>query len=190
MIGKAAKRPLRAGSVVLAHDYGSAVVIKSGDLVTVTYDADGVSLTLQGKAMASAGVGETLAVQNTQSKKIVQAVVSGPGQAVVGPAADRLKPPSRTSATPPVRGSPPCVPASPSPLAVLILPPLAPALLVEEAVKGPGASPVGFPAQLAPLDQKICAPNPCRRRPPPTRCGARARAPSSTTSGRVSPATS
>ena len=66
-------------------------MIKAGDIVTVTYEADGVSLALQGKAMGAAGVGETLAVQNTASKKIIQAMVTGPGQAVVGPAADQLK---------------------------------------------------------------------------------------------------
>ncbi|HLZ73683.1 flagellar basal body P-ring formation chaperone FlgA [Phenylobacterium sp.] len=91
VIGQMAKRPLRAGAVVLAHDVAAAIVIKAGDLISVKYDSDGVSLTLEGKAMASAGIGETLAVMNTQSKKIVQAVVSGPGQAVVGPGADQMK---------------------------------------------------------------------------------------------------
>lgn len=91
VIGQAAKRPLRAGAVVQARDLGAPVVIKSGDVVTVTYEAGGVSLALQGKAMAAAGVGETLAVQNTVSKKVVQAVVTGPGQAVVGPAAEQLQ---------------------------------------------------------------------------------------------------
>lgn len=91
VIGQAAKRPLRAGAIVQAHDVAAAVVIKSGDLVTVTYDADGVSLSMQGKAMGSAGVGEMLAVQNPVSKKIVQTVVAGPGQAVVGPGAGQLK---------------------------------------------------------------------------------------------------
>jgi flagella basal body P-ring formation protein FlgA len=91
VIGMAAKRPLRAGAVVTAHDVGAAMVIKSGDLVTVSFDSDGVSLSMQGKAMASAGVGEPLAVQNPVSKKVIQTVVTGPGQAVVGPAADQLK---------------------------------------------------------------------------------------------------
>lgn len=91
VIGQAAKRPLRAGGVVLAHDIGAARVIKPGDIVTVTYDADGISLSLEGKAMGTAGVGDTLAVQNTLSKKVVQTVVTGPGQAVVGPAADQMK---------------------------------------------------------------------------------------------------
>jgi len=91
VIGQAAKRPLRAGAVVQARDVGAAQVIKAGDIVTVTYEADGVSLSLQGKAMAAAGVGETLAVQNTNSKKVVQTRVTGPGEAVVGPAADQMR---------------------------------------------------------------------------------------------------
>ncbi|MFI4964490.1 MAG: flagellar basal body P-ring formation chaperone FlgA [Caulobacterales bacterium] len=91
VIGEAAKRPLRAGAVVLARDVGVAQVIKPGDLVTVTYEAEGIVLSLDGKAMGSAGVGETLAVQNTLSKKVVQTVVTGPGQAVVGPAAEQMK---------------------------------------------------------------------------------------------------
>ena len=97
VIGQAAKRPLRAGAVVQARDVGAAQVIKAGDIITVSYDADGVSLSMQGKAMGAAGVGETLAVQNTASKKIVQTVVTGPGQAAVGPAADQLKAATRSA---------------------------------------------------------------------------------------------
>ena len=91
VIGMAAKRPLRAGAIASARDVGAALVIKPGDLVTVAYEAEGISLSLQGKAMTAAGVGEAVSVQNTQSKKVVQAMVTGPGQAVVGPAADQMK---------------------------------------------------------------------------------------------------
>jgi flagella basal body P-ring formation protein FlgA len=91
VIGQAAKRPLRAGGVVLARDVGSAQVVKPGDIVTVTFEAEGISLTLEGKAMGTAGIGEVLAVQNTLSKKVVQTMVTGPGQAVVGPAATEMK---------------------------------------------------------------------------------------------------
>jgi flagella basal body P-ring formation protein FlgA len=66
-------------------------VIKAGEMITVLFQSDGVSLALQGKALNSAGVGETLNVQNTVSKKTIQTVVSGPGQAVVGPAAEEMK---------------------------------------------------------------------------------------------------
>jgi flagella basal body P-ring formation protein FlgA len=91
VIGLAAKRPLRAGAAVAARDVGAAQVIKAGEAVTVTFASEGVSLSLQGKAMNAAGVGETLNVQNTNSKKTIQTVAVGPGQAVVGPAADTLK---------------------------------------------------------------------------------------------------
>jgi len=60
-------------------------------VVTVSFASEGISLSLEGKAMSAAGVGELLNVQNTASKKIIQAVVTGPGQAVVGPAAATLK---------------------------------------------------------------------------------------------------
>ena len=96
IIGLAARRPLRAGAAVSARDVSAPQVIKSGDLITITYEDGGISLVLQGKAMAAASLGETLAVQNIASKKIIQAVASGPGQAVVGPAADQLKALPRT----------------------------------------------------------------------------------------------
>jgi flagella basal body P-ring formation protein FlgA len=91
MIGLMARRPLRAGAAALAHDVSAPQVIKAGEIITVTFEADGIALSLQGKALAGAGVGETLNVENTQSKKTIQALVTGPGQAVVGPAAGDLK---------------------------------------------------------------------------------------------------
>jgi flagella basal body P-ring formation protein FlgA len=91
VIGMAARRPLRAGAFVAARDVGAAMVVRPGDTVTVAFEADGISLALEGKAMTAAGVGETVSVQNSTSKKIIQAVVTGPGQAVVGPAADQMK---------------------------------------------------------------------------------------------------
>ena len=61
------------------------------DVIAVTYTVNGLSLTLQAKAMTDASPGQTLSVMNTVSKKIIQAVASGPGQALVGPDADQLK---------------------------------------------------------------------------------------------------
>lgn len=96
VIGLAARRPLRAGAAVSARDISAPQVIKAGEMITVTYDNDGISLALQAKAMAGAALGDSFAAQNTASKKIIQAVASGPGQALVGPAADQLKALPRT----------------------------------------------------------------------------------------------
>lgn len=91
VVGLAARRPLRMGAAVAGRDIAAVEVVKAGEIVTLTYEADGVSLALQAKAVTGGGVGETINVQNVSSKKVVQAVVTGPGQAAVGPAADQLK---------------------------------------------------------------------------------------------------
>ena len=91
VIGLAARRPLREGAAVQSRDVAAAQVIKTGDLVTITYEDGGISLSLQGKAMASAATGELFAVQNTLSKKVIQAVATGPGSAAVGPQAQSLQ---------------------------------------------------------------------------------------------------
>ncbi len=91
VIGLVAKRPLRAGAVVSLRDVSAPQVIKAGDTVAVTYEAEGITLTLQGKAMASAAMGDGVSIQNISSKKTIQAVASGPDQALVGPAATQLK---------------------------------------------------------------------------------------------------
>jgi flagella basal body P-ring formation protein FlgA len=91
VIGMTAKRPLRQGAAASLRDVSTPQVIKAGDIVAVTYEDDGVSLSLQGKAMAAAAVGESLMVQNTASKKIIETVVTGPGSTAVGPQAMRLK---------------------------------------------------------------------------------------------------
>jgi flagella basal body P-ring formation protein FlgA len=91
LIGMTARRPLRAGAAALARDVATPIVVKAGEVITVSFQADGISLSLQGKALGAAGVGEAVNVENTTSKKTIQAVVTGPGQAVVGDAAAELK---------------------------------------------------------------------------------------------------
>lgn len=91
MIGMTVKRPLREGAAAALRDVSTPQVIKAGDIVAVTYEDDGVALTLQGKAMSAGAVGESLMVQNTASKKLIETVVTGPGSAAVGPQAQRLR---------------------------------------------------------------------------------------------------
>jgi flagella basal body P-ring formation protein FlgA len=90
-IGKSARHALRAGAAATAHDLVSPTVIKRDDIVAVVFETDGVSLTLQAKAMGDCSAGGTLDVVNTQSKKVIETVCTGPGQAVVGPRADEIK---------------------------------------------------------------------------------------------------
>lgn len=91
VVGLAARRTLRAGAAVAGRDVSAPQVVKANDVVTLVFEDAGITLTLQAKAMAGGGVGDTIGVQNVSSKKVVQAVVTGPGQAVIGPAADQMK---------------------------------------------------------------------------------------------------
>jgi flagella basal body P-ring formation protein FlgA len=90
-IGKAARHALRAGAPAAVHDLVSPRVIRRDDIVAVVFETDGVSLTLQAKAMGDCSAGDALEVVNPQSKKVIETVCTGPGQAVVGPRADELK---------------------------------------------------------------------------------------------------
>jgi flagella basal body P-ring formation protein FlgA len=90
-IGLVARRPVRAGAMVSQSDLSAPMVIRKDDVVMVVYEAGGVKLSLQGTATGAAAVGQNVGVLNPASKKIIEAVASGPGQALVGPRADELK---------------------------------------------------------------------------------------------------
>jgi len=69
----------------------SEQVIARNDMVRVTYQVGGVSLSVMGKAMRNAALGEPVAVMNLGSNRLIDAVASGPGQAIAGPAADMAR---------------------------------------------------------------------------------------------------
>jgi flagella basal body P-ring formation protein FlgA len=97
VIGKAARRPLREGDAVSLRDISTPIAIHKDDVIAVTFTQDGLSLTLQAKSLADAAIGQPVSVINPGSKKVIQAVATGPGQAVIGPAADQFKPAVRIS---------------------------------------------------------------------------------------------
>jgi flagella basal body P-ring formation protein FlgA len=98
LVGMSVRRPLREGAAAYSRDVSAPLVIKAGDMVEVRYANEGISLTLQAKAMGPATVGQPFAVQNLQSKKIIEAVAQGPGLAVVGPEAARARAPAQYAA--------------------------------------------------------------------------------------------
>ena len=91
VIGLSTRHAEREGIVIASRDLMAQKVIKKDEIVAVIYDVDGVVLRLQGKALADAAVGDVIQVLNTQSKKTIEAVATGPGEAVTGPQADSLK---------------------------------------------------------------------------------------------------
>jgi flagella basal body P-ring formation protein FlgA len=97
VIGMAARRPVREGDAVSLRDVSSPMVIRKDDVIAVTFAMNGLSLSLQAKALTDAAAGQSVSVMNPASHKVIQAVATAPGQAVVGPEADQLKAASRLS---------------------------------------------------------------------------------------------
>lgn len=91
VIGQAARRPLRGGTAVQASDLAAPIAVHRDETIAVAFEARGINLVLQGKALKDAAIGESVQVLNPQSKKVIEAMVAGPGRAVVGPRADSLK---------------------------------------------------------------------------------------------------
>jgi flagella basal body P-ring formation protein FlgA len=97
VIGMAVRRPLREGDAVSLRDISAPMVIRKDDVISVTFAMNGLSLSLQAKALTDAAAGQSVSVMNPASRKIIQAVATAPGQAVVGPEADQIKAAARLS---------------------------------------------------------------------------------------------
>ncbi len=80
-----------AAAPVMAVANRNPVVVKRSEMIDVTWSANGLSLTMSGVAQKDAAAGDLIQVQNPSSKKLIDAVIVGPGQAVAGPGADRFR---------------------------------------------------------------------------------------------------
>ena len=84
--GKAARKALRAGVPLRESDLLRPVVVERASMVTIAYEVPGITLSLKGKAMEAGALGDAVSVQNLTSKRMIQAVVTGPGRVRVGDA--------------------------------------------------------------------------------------------------------
>jgi flagella basal body P-ring formation protein FlgA len=83
LIGMAAKRGLRPGVPVQSTAVQQPILVPKGSLVTIVLQIAKMTLTAQGKALDNGSDGETIRVANSQSKKVIEAEVAGPGKVVV-----------------------------------------------------------------------------------------------------------
>jgi flagella basal body P-ring formation protein FlgA len=82
VVGSAARRALRAGQTLRPADLMKPDLVGRNDMVTILFEAPGLSLTARGKALTAGAEGETVTVVNPQSKRVLQATVTGPGLVV------------------------------------------------------------------------------------------------------------
>jgi flagella basal body P-ring formation protein FlgA len=81
--GLAAKRALRQGEVLRQSDLVKPELVGRNEIVTITYEVPGILLTIRGQALEAGAEGDVINVLNTQSKRNIQAVVTGPGRVSV-----------------------------------------------------------------------------------------------------------
>lgn len=67
------------------------IAVKRSEMVAVTWTQNGLSLTLSGPAQKDGAIGDVIQVQNPSSKKMIDAVITGPGRAVSGQAAAQIR---------------------------------------------------------------------------------------------------
>jgi flagella basal body P-ring formation protein FlgA len=72
VIGSKAKNSLSAGSIL--NDTSICAVCK-GDSVSITVDNPSISIVMSGVALTDGAVGERIRVQNSSSKRIVEAII-------------------------------------------------------------------------------------------------------------------
>jgi flagella basal body P-ring formation protein FlgA len=86
----AARHELRPNQPLHAADLVKPAVVQRNDTVTIIYRAPGLVLTLRGEAQEAGALGDSIGVLNAESKRIVQAVVSGPGRVTVNAVTTRV----------------------------------------------------------------------------------------------------
>ncbi len=83
IIGRQARRALRASEPLRGYDLQQAILVNRGDLVTLVFEARGIQLSVRARAMENAANGELARFVNLQSNRTVEAMVDGPGRARV-----------------------------------------------------------------------------------------------------------
>lgn len=86
LIGMAAKRSISAGKAVTEGDIRRPKAISKGDSVTLILSTPTMRLTTKGTALESGAEGDTVRITNSQTRTVVEGVITGPGQVRVDPA--------------------------------------------------------------------------------------------------------
>lgn len=82
-VGMAARRPLQPERAFRVIDLMRPEIVERNGNVLILLDAPGLTLTVRGKALEAGAEGDTVQVQNLQSRKTLQGVVTGHGRVTV-----------------------------------------------------------------------------------------------------------
>ena len=83
LIGMVTRRSLDANKPLAKNDLTPPVLVHRNEIVTVIYKNGLMALTTKARALANAGKGDTIQLENPSSKKIIEATVTGPQQTTI-----------------------------------------------------------------------------------------------------------
>jgi flagellar basal body P-ring formation protein FlgA len=83
LIGNSARRALPKGLVLREADIQRPELVERNANIIMLHEQPGLQLSMRGKALQAGALGDTIQVQNISSKKIVEAIVTGPGRVKV-----------------------------------------------------------------------------------------------------------
>ncbi|MCS6932168.1 MAG: flagellar basal body P-ring formation chaperone FlgA [Acetobacteraceae bacterium] len=78
--GRQSRRPIGEGQPVVLSDLAAASVISRNETVTVEVEQGALALTLRGRALADAALGEAVPVMNPSSRAVIETIAIGPGR--------------------------------------------------------------------------------------------------------------
>ncbi len=84
IIGKTPKRLIQTGKQIRSGDLKPPTVVRKGSLVTIVLRTKKMLITARGRAIDDGAKGEVVRVQNTRSRKTIEATVVGPSRVTIG----------------------------------------------------------------------------------------------------------
>lgn len=90
VVGMEAKVTLYPGRPIRRGDVGPPAIVERNQMVVLTYQSGGVSISTEGRALARGAVGEWVRVMNVSSRTTVSGRVSTDGRVIVSPATSIL----------------------------------------------------------------------------------------------------
>ena len=85
LIGMEARVNLYANRPIRPEDVGRPTLVERNAIVPLVFNAGGLLITTEGRALGAAGVGETLRVMNLASRSTVFGTVTSDGSVIVNP---------------------------------------------------------------------------------------------------------
>ena len=83
IVGNAARRALPRGTLLREADIQRPEIVEKNATVTMLHEQPGIQLSMRGKAISGGAMGDVIQVMNINSKRTVEATITGPNRVAV-----------------------------------------------------------------------------------------------------------